>query len=450
MNVILTFFLVAFTGGDEVLPAPNLSFQGPPSIRSGPLPSLQGTSGVPSGYLANLPQPPVLPSNRNSGTDSGLGSSYDLGWQTDQDGIFSIILQISPDAIASFAHGASGQELPVDIPYALRSRAARIVVRVGNGPVEKNPPDLRLSSTSINAAPYLTNIDQAPEVKPVSGGNSLVGAGASSMGNLPVLPNQNNNSNAGVFASTNNQFNSTAPGRTNDYVNGSVGSAANDRFSATSPNNSSTGRSLWDSIRSNSGSNASSYVNPGYSGNGNASLGMNNGNGTGNRVGTGPYLAQNPNPSYGTNAPNDPTSLTGVFPGNSNYNMNQGIDPNQTRIPGTGLPQGYNQVGPNQNGYAPLGNLTANNNNGMGFGSIPSGYNGPSTRTAGINAGSTTVPNPQDPNLGQNSVPKTAQWLPLVLLVSIVSNVYLALWMGHLRSKYRQLLSNMRGVPIPD
>ena len=40
--------------------------------------------------------------------------------------------------------------------------------------------------------------------------------------------------------------------------------------------------------------------------------------------------------------------------------------------------------------------------------------------------------------------------LPFLLLFSIVCNVYLGFWMSHLRTRYRQLLSNMRGIPVSD
>ena len=47
------------------------------------------------------------------------------------------------------------------------------------------------------------------------------------------------------------------------------------------------------------------------------------------------------------------------------------------------------------------------------------------------------------------SVPKDTV-LPLMLLFSIICNVYLGLWMSKLRDSYKQLVSDRRGIPISD
>ena len=47
------------------------------------------------------------------------------------------------------------------------------------------------------------------------------------------------------------------------------------------------------------------------------------------------------------------------------------------------------------------------------------------------------------------SIPKDTV-LPLMLLFSIICNVYLGLWMSKLRDSYKQLVSDRRGIPVSD
>ena len=76
----------------------------------------------------------------------------------------------------------------------------------------------------------------------------------------------------------------------------------------------------------------------------------------------------------------------------------------------------------------------------------------PSSNFAGVPIPGRTVANPINPtNEVFDDQPLTKEkLLPSLLLFSIVVNVYLGMWMKHSRTRYRELLSNMRGIPVSD
>jgi len=88
------------------------------------------------------------------------------------------------------------------------------------------------------------------------------------------------------------------------------------------------------------------------------------------------------------------------------------------------------------------------NNSANGQGPYYSASNYPSL--ASRTTGGAILPPGADPTLDDPAAASKDKLLPFMLLFSIVGNVYLGLWMSHLRSRYRQLLSNMRGIPVAD
>ena len=91
MNGLLTLFIVSVIAqAGEILPEPNRTG---PSIPVSTGPSIPVSTG-PSIPVSAPVYPPVA-----------TGSSHTVGWGKDPDGVFCMILQISPEAIATFAQG---------------------------------------------------------------------------------------------------------------------------------------------------------------------------------------------------------------------------------------------------------------------------------------------------------------------------------------------------------
>ena len=162
------------------------------------------------------------------------------------------------------------------------------------------------------------------------------------------------------------------------------------------------------------------------------------------------------------------------YPSTSNGNVgNQG-----NLAPASGFPKAFNpQINnytgaPLQNGYSDnlinpqFGNYLNNTNppslaQNQQYGPIappPNNYanqyqNGTTPLFAGMPGVVPTRPTNNSPltdlSAEELAGPKD-KLLPFLLLFSIVGNVYLGLWMSHLRTRYRQLLSNMRGIPVAD
>ena len=377
-----------------------------------------------------------------------------IGWGTDRDNKFCIIIQIAPDKITEFARTARGQELSEDIPEEIRNRVQRVVFRVGNEPVERipaNPQSLADNRSSPN--PTIMNLDGSnpsslgtltPIDKPRSpgiytaaqGGPSFSGGGANfnndqnvlpstpntndyldrtrALGNIPNTPGTSsfdnrlpaNGSQLDVMPSAANptrrdNFNA-AQTKFPSILQPSNGTApvTNGTYASNTPpfmpqqNNNST------FPQSNNSSATNNYNN------------MQNGFGPPNRT----NLASNPTPP---NFGYDPSS----FP------QNQQPSPSQTQIQQYGPPASQ----PNYSSATQYPNQPV-----VSFAQL--------AQMANAKAGAQQI-QPIDASAEEHAKDK---FLPFLLLVSIVGNVYLGLWMNHLRGRYRQLLSNMRGIPLSD
>ncbi|MCY2981545.1 MAG: hypothetical protein NTU79_23035 [Planctomycetota bacterium] len=464
MNGLLTLFIVSVIAqAGEILPEPNRT--GPAIPVSAPV------------------YPPVA-----------TGSSCTVGWGKDPDGIFCMIMQISPEAIATFAQGEKGQELPVDIPPEIRQQIQRVIVRVGTGPVEKNPPNPQLMSSArdpTNTVPFVANaysqttvdnrspvsIDMPPrstEVLPTGGGGQL---GLQQLGNPPTA-NFGSDPNSGFDAF--GKYVNSNPGSNQ----GSVGNGpmANGPTANGLSTNGLRGNGAFPSSMNNAvefmpnttGATQNYNSNDGFQPAPRTSTNFlrgaaGNGSGTGSGIGYGTSgNSYQPSPStYNPSNPSNPNpnqyaTGTNYQPNNSAFN-NRGTIPRVATNPANG-PLNFNEgnsimPSPLQSGFQtnPSPSLSQMQQYTQSQPPTPNQYaSAPyySSASAAPWGSPALTRQPQQPPLGTD--PATLEpaskdkLVPFLLLFSIVGNVYLGLWMGHLRTKYRQLLSNMRGVPVSD
>ncbi len=431
-GLLLLVTFVAMLPQGDVLPAPMTGFSANAPVLPNTNPNLVNSdlTPPPSSF------PMAGPALGNPGT-LNPPEPHKVGWVTDPQGVFSMILQISPDAVVNFAKGEKGSEFFVDIPPEIQGMAQRIIVRIGSGPVERIPANPQsLSRTSIGEGPTIANafdmrplessnngapvdIDRAPS-RPVSMNASplqdvLPDTSPSNFGptrsnpNLPLpnLPNANNS----------NSRPATLPSQ-----------LATDNFTpVVTPSSGNVGVSP-----NNSPNNYATSNNPNL--------------GPPNRNTASPYLASNPNgansvPPFGQGEFNNSTNNAGLGQ-NSSLNSPSPFPPfsptqpySQSQVP-LGMQQQQLQQPPpyTQNPY----------NN------APGSYTpGPTGRLASAA--------PRSPGMGLETdeispavTPAWNAWLPFTLLLSIVINVYQGMWMGHLRARYRQLLGDLRGVPVSE
>ena len=208
----------------------------------------------------------------------------------------------------------------------------------------------------------------------------------------------NTNTGNGAYGNGPAPNNSANPGGAREIMPNTTGSTQNyglnDNFQPASP----AGRSL-NFFGSNNGT--SSSPSP-YANAGNPSLYNRD-----NRTAI-PYLASNANPT--------------TSPG---YLDNHGLQPGGQ----AGYPAPPSSL--TQQQQSPYANPPFVNSN-----SVP-----PFRYTSGTQFNSELPPINDQPQ-------PTDKLLPFLLLFSIIGNVYFVLWMGHLRHRYRQLLSDKRGIPI--
>ena len=501
MNGLLTLFIVSVIAqAGEILPEPN---------RTGPSIPVSAPVSAPAYPSVSAPVYPSV------SAPVATGSSCTVGWGKDPDGVFCMIMQISPEAIATFAQGEKGQELPVDIPPEIRQQIQRVIVRVGTGPVEKNPPNPQLMSSArdpTNTVPFVANaysqttvdnrspvsIDMPPrstEVLPTAGGGQL---GLQQLGNPPAAhfgsdPNSGHDAH-GKYANFNQGSNqgSNQGGFGNEpTTNGlSTNGLSTNGLSTNGQmtNGPMTNGPMTNGLRGNgsfpSSMNNANEVMPNTTG---ATQHYNSNDGfqpaarsstnflrgaavTGSGIGfgtsgnsyqpsSGTYNSSNPsNPSN----PNQYATGTNYQPNNSAFN-NRGTIPRVATNPASS-PLNYNEgnsimPSPWQSGFQtnPSPSLSQMQQPTQTQPPTPNQYaSAPYYSNASVAPwGSPPLPRqPQQPPLGTDPAtlepaPKD-KLVPFLLLFSIVGNVYLGLWMGHVRSKYRQLLSNMRGVPVSD
>jgi len=402
-------------------------------------------NGSAVGFPSGMPAPaPIMP------TDPA-GSQCAIGWGTDiHDGKFCMIIQIAPEAIAAFAKGPQGQELPADVPDGIRNRIERIIVRIGSGPVERNPPNPQSFSDgrSTGNLPHIANLDsrstvsidpqRSPAVLPASGGaimpngNGLLNSG-SIANNGAYTPGGVGANSAGLAGSTGfeNGYNSnpgTLPTGSRNEVSpfATTTSSTRDGFQPTQ-----TKSQPFGFLQSNpTTSGASGYPTSVYP----STLGNN-------------YATQGNYPTQGsyTTGPNNNRPYTPLA-----YNIN----------PSNGAPI-YNDGSIAQQPYYPSNSpsLAQSQQYGAPVTQQTNPYSStnpypiaPNPNFAGVPIPGRTVANaPSNTSEILDDQPLTKdKLLPSLLLFSIVVNVYLGMWMKHSRTRYRELLGNMRGIPVSE
>jgi hypothetical protein len=342
-------------------------------------------------------------------------------------------------------------ELESLIPPALRGRIHKVIIRVGNGPVEQSPPESELDRLPpLNAStipsgsanePLISNLDMRSPVNidfPKSAERSSPEIIATSGTQLPVVPGLTLPSTpnpvlppSNVAAQPSTSY--TAQPSTSYTAQPSTSYAAQPSTSyAAQPSTSYAAQPPASNNYAADGfapmpRSVPSTLNPfGKSGLANTTT-TSQGNVTYNS--SVPHLATNPNPPNGGYVlPND--SYAG-YPQQPQNGYSQGAYGNQ----------GYPATQYAQNTYA-----------GQGITNpvlpIPQVASRPlPSTTAPPTLTSHTLPNfntDRDQALA-NASPR-GSLVPFFLVLSFILNVYFGLWLNHLSTKYRHLLGSVRGL----
>ena len=425
--------------GSEVMPTPNRGL----------------SAALPPAYPAMPPKPSADPAS--AGCTTGYGADP-------LDGKFCMIVQIAPEAMGAFAKGAMGQELTASVPDEIRNlRIDKVIVRVGSGPVERNLPNpLQLSESQPSGnRPHLNDLVNRTAVPIDRSSNVLnaAGTGGSALGNNGGIANNGsygtpNNNNTEVFPNPTNSSKYYDRSRLgsmgsngNSGLNTPPGLPVSDGFTPALGNQATNARSN-DVVPNNYPSTSAFQSNDNYppktpyynpikptQNNPNSGYATNLYPPT-----TQGYTAPQGNQALGNNFNNRQytplASNSNVPPGSNGYYDNSNTNPGT--YPGTSPSQAQAQ----QYGSLPQQPTTPY----LSLNPYPSGTNNNSL------AGIPIVQRPNYPPT-ENPVEETIskdKLLPFLLLFSIVCNVYLGFWMSYQRTRYRQLLSNMRGIPVSD
>jgi hypothetical protein len=405
---------------------------------------LQPDELLPAPKNESLPKPLMVSSNMEPQLPLGTAPECKIGWGTDSaDRSMYLVIQLAPSSIAQFAAGGSSMELESLIPPALRGRIHKVIIRVGNGPVEQSPPESELDRLPpLNAStipsgsanePLISNLDMRSPVNidfPKSAERSSPEIIATSGTQIPVVPGL-------TLPSTPNPVlppsNVPAQPSTSYAAQPSTSYAAQPSTSyAAQPSTSYAAQPPASNNYAADGfapmpRSVPSTLNPfGKSGLANTTS-TSQGNVTYNS--SVPHLATNPNPPNGGYVlPND--SYAG-YPQQPQNGYSQGAYGNQ----------GYPATQYAQNTYA-----------GQGITNpvlpIPQVASRPlPSTTAPPTLTSHTLPtfNTDRDQALANASPR-GSLVPFFLVLSFILNVYFGLWLNHLSTKYRHLLGSVRGL----
>ncbi len=403
-----------------------------------------------------------------------------------------MVVQIAPEAIAAFAAGDRGQELPCDVPPGLRSRISKVIVRIGNGTVERDPPESELATlplpTNPNSNARIATLDlksQTPvNVDSPRSSSSIVSTASTSQlpgvtGTIPattgeVFPG----GSAPVVVSNPIVSNPVLPG-TSLPSTSNPGSVAPPTSSPTAYN-ATGGNTAWNNNTPSLPS-TTTYSNDGFappktvpttlnpfgstrtttplpstsSTQGNVTYNGTNGAaappaGYSNTYGNVPLVANNGAPGVyppGNNGlvlPNDPNGYHAAN-GGTHPMTNPGFNgayaatqPNYTSQPFNGQPFNNHQQ-PMTNPVLPIPQianrpLPSTTGNTITTASLPGGYL----------TGNRDDQLQSDRNGAINA--KAGSLVPFFLVLSFILNVYFGLWLNHLSIKYRHLLGSLRGL----
>jgi hypothetical protein len=405
---------------------------------------LQPDELLPAPKNESLPKPLMVSSNMEPQLPLGTAPECKIGWGTDSaDRSMYLVIQLAPSSIAQFAAGGSSMELESLIPPALRGRIHKVIIRVGNGPVEQSPPESELdrlpplnASTIPSASasePLISNLDMRSPVNidfPKSAERSSPEIIATSGTQLPVVPGLTLPSTPSPILPPSNV---AAQPSTSYAAQPSTSYTAQPSTSyAAQPSTSYAAQPPASNNYATDGfapmpRSVPSTLNPfGKSGLANTTT-TSQGNVTYNS--SVPHLATNPNPPNGGYVlPND--SYAG-YPQQPQNGYSQGAYGNQ----------GYPATQYAQNTYA-----------GQGITNpvlpIPQVASRPlPSTTAPPTLTSHTLPNfntDRDQALA-NASPR-GSLVPFFLVLSFILNVYFGLWLNHLSTKYRHLLGSVRGL----
>ena len=389
---------------------------------------LQPDELLPAPKNESLPKPLMVSSNMEPQLPLGTAPECKIGWGTDSaDRSMYLVIQLAPSSIAQFAAGGNSMELESLIPPALRGRIHKVIIRVGNGPVEQSPPESELdrlpplnASTIPSASasePLISNLDMRSPVNidfPKSAERASPEIIATSGTQLPVVPGL-------TLPSTPSPV--LPPSNVAAQPSTSYAAQPSTSYAAQPPaSNNYAADGFAPMPRS-----VPSTLNPfGKSGLANTTT-TSQGNVTYNS--SVPHLATNPNPPNGGYVlPND--SYAG-YPQQPQNGYSQGAYGNQ----------GYPATQYAQNTYA-----------GQGITNpvlpIPQVASRPlPSTTAPPTLTSHTLPNfntDRDQALA-NASPR-GSLVPFFLVLSFILNVYFGLWLNHLSTKYRHLLGSVRGL----
>ena len=389
---------------------------------------LQPDELLPAPKNESLPKPLMVSSNMEPQLPIGTAPECKIGWGTDSaDRSMYLVIQLAPSSIAQFAAGGSSMELESLIPPALRGRIHKVIIRVGNGPVEQSPPESELdrlpplnASTIPSASasePLISNLDMRSPVNidfPKSAERSSPEIIATSGTQLPVVPGL-------TLPSTPSPV--LPPSNVPAQPSTSYAAQPSTSYAAQPPASNNYATDGFAPMPRS----VPSTLNPfGKSGLANTTT-TSQGNVTYNS--SVPHLATNPNPPNGGYVlPND--SYAG-YPQQPQNGYSQGAYGNQ----------GYPATQYAQNTYA-----------GQGITNpvlpIPQVASRPlPSTTAPPTLTSHTLPNfntDRDQALA-NASPR-GSLVPFFLVLSFILNVYFGLWLNHLSTKYRHLLGSVRGL----
>ena len=392
----------------------------------------------------------ILPGNAVSGPPASMPpvrGRRQTGYAVDPlDGKFCLIIQIPPDEIGEFARGPAGQELTASVPEEIRNfRIEKVLFRIGTAPVEKNLPNssaLSESRTSTNPPQIvdLNNRTTVPidQVRP-SGNLATVAQNGLGFGGNATM---NSNGNPPTFNNEVGTFPPVVPNAMNDRSRpisssgdtgiGGTGRDLNYGQNTTFGQNATQARDGFTGPKSTFGN----LLVPSQTNSGNSPYASsNNPYSPGNN--TNPMtLGTNANRQYNIAAnPNSPSSY---------YDSQLGQQNGQPLVPQGGFAPPPSQLQAQQYGQLPLQQPPYAGAN--QYGTSPMGeYAQRQVSVPKISSPILTSSELlEDPQIARDKL------LPFLLLFSIVVNVYLGFWMSHLRTRYRQLLSNMRGIPVSD
>ena len=413
---------------------------------------LQPDELLPAPKNESLPKPLMVSSNMEPQLPLGTAPECKIGWGTDSaDRSMYLVIQLAPSSIAQFAAGGSSMELESLIPPALRGRIHKVIIRVGNGPVEQSPPESELDRLPpLNAStipsvtanePLISNLDMRSPVNidfPKSAERSSPEIIATSGTQLPVVPGLTLPSTPSPVLPPSNvpsqpSTSYAAQPSTSYAAQPSTSYAAQPSTSyAAQPSTSYAAQPPASNNYATDGfapmpRSVPSTLNPfGKSGLANTTS-TSQGNVTYNS--SVPHLATNPNPPNGGYVlPND--SYAG-YPQQPQNGYSQGAYGNQ----------GYPATQYAQNTYA-----------GQGITNpvlpIPQVASRPlPSTTAPPTLTSHTLPtfNTDRDQALANASPR-GSLVPFFLVLSFILNVYFGLWLNHLSTKYRHLLGSVRGL----